>query len=102
VRYVRPPRAATDDNTRQYAAELGMTVVPWNVDAQDWRRPGAQAIANPLLSHAKPGVIALMHDSGGDRSQTIKALRTALPQLQEQGRVLRNVFLPRIARCTPA
>ena len=26
-----------------------------------------------------------MHDGGGDRSQTVEALRTALPQLVEQG-----------------
>jgi peptidoglycan/xylan/chitin deacetylase (PgdA/CDA1 family) len=94
VRYVRPPYGATDDNTRQYAAELGMAVVLWNVDTQDWRRPGTQAIANHLLSHAKPGAIILMHDGGGDRSQTIAALKTVLPQLQEQGYVFRNIFLP--------
>jgi peptidoglycan/xylan/chitin deacetylase (PgdA/CDA1 family) len=94
VRYVRPPYGATDDNTRQYAAELGMAIVLWNVDTQDWRRPGVQAIANHLLSHAKPGVIILMHDGGGDRSQTIEALKTALPQLREQGYVFHNIFLP--------
>ena len=94
VRYVRPPYGATDDNTRQYAAELGMAVVLWTVDTQDWRRPGTQAIANHLLSHAKPGAIILMHDGGGDRSQTIAALKTALPQLQEQGYVFRNLYLP--------
>ena len=94
VRYVRPPYGATDDNTRQYAAELGMAVVLWTVDTQDWRRPGTQAVANHLLSHAKPGAIILMHDGGGDRSQTIAALRTTLPQLQEQGYVFRNLYLP--------
>jgi peptidoglycan/xylan/chitin deacetylase (PgdA/CDA1 family) len=94
VRYVRPPYGATDANTRQYAAELGMTIVLWNVDTQDWRRPGAEAIAQHLLSHAAPGLIVLMHDGGGDRSQTIAALKTALPQLQDQGYVFRNIFLP--------
>ena len=94
VRYVRPPYGATDDNTRQYAAELGMAVVLWTVDTQDWRRPGTQAIVNHLLSHAKPGAIILMHDGGGDRSQTLAALKTALPQLVEQGYVFRNLYLP--------
>jgi peptidoglycan/xylan/chitin deacetylase (PgdA/CDA1 family) len=94
VRYVRPPYGATDANTRQFAAELGMTIVLWNVDTQDWRRPGAEAISRHLLSHAGPGLIVLMHDGGGDRSQTIAALKTALPQLQQQGYVFRNIFLP--------
>ncbi len=60
-------------------AEIG-----WNVDTQDWSRPGANAIAQSILS-AKPGDVVLMHDGGGDRSQTVEALRIALPQLIERG-----------------
>ena len=33
----------------------------------------------------KPGDVVLMHDGGGDRSQTIEALKIALPQLVEEG-----------------
>jgi peptidoglycan/xylan/chitin deacetylase (PgdA/CDA1 family) len=71
-----------------------MTIVLWNVDTQDWRRPGVDAISQHLLSHAEPGRIVLMHDGGGDRSQTIAALKVALPKLQEQGYAFRNIFLP--------
>ena len=60
-------------------AEIG-----WNVDTQDWARPGADAIAAAILS-AEPGDVILMHDGGGDRSQTVAALRIALPQLVERG-----------------
>ncbi|MCI2241605.1 polysaccharide deacetylase family protein [Adlercreutzia faecimuris] len=60
-------------------AEIG-----WNIDTEDWRRPGAQAIAD-RIKQAKPGSIILMHDGGGDRSQTVEALRQALPYLREQG-----------------
>lgn len=60
-------------------AEIG-----WNIDTEDWRRPGAQAIAD-RIKQAKPGSIILMHDGGGDRSQTVEALRQALPYLKEQG-----------------
>ena len=46
--------------------------IGWNVDTEDsWRRPGADAIAERLLS-VKPGDVVLMHDGGGDRSQTIE------------------------------
>ena len=60
-------------------AEIG-----WDVDTKDWSRPGAEAIEQALLS-AKPGDVVLMHDGGGDRSQTVEALRSALPKLVAQG-----------------
>ena len=47
-------------------------------------RPGAGAIANQI-EDAWPGAIILMHDGGGDRSQTIEALKIALPQLRAEG-----------------
>ena len=61
------------------ASEIG-----WNIDTQDWQRPGVEAIKEQILS-AKPGDIILMHDGGGDRTQTIEALAEALPILKEQG-----------------
>ncbi len=61
------------------SAEIG-----WDLDTEDWSRPGAEAIANVILS-VKPGQVILMHDGGGDRTQTVEALRSALPQLIAQG-----------------
>ncbi len=60
-------------------AEIG-----WNVDTTDWKRPGADVIAQRIQS-ASPGNIILMHDGGGDRSQTVAGLKQALPKLKEQG-----------------
>lgn len=94
VRYLRPPYGATDVNTFQYAAQEGFAIVLWNIDPQDWRRPGADVIANHVLEHVYPGAIILSHDGGGDRTQTIDAYRTILPALQEQGYVFRTIFLP--------
>lgn len=61
------------------SAEIG-----WNIDTVDWQKPGADYIVQQILA-AEPGSIVLMHDGGGDRSQTVQALRQALPQLKEQG-----------------
>ena len=58
--------------------------VGWNVDTEDWRRPGVDAIVERIES-AQPGDVILMHDGGGDRSQTVEALRQALPVLKEKG-----------------
>ena len=60
-------------------AEIG-----WNIDTTDWKKPGASVIAQRIES-AKPGNIILMHDGGGDRSQTIEGLREALPKLKAEG-----------------
>lgn len=63
----------------QVKAEIG-----WDVDTLDWSRPGVDAIVQRILS-VQPGQIVLMHDGGGERNQTVEALRIALPQLREQG-----------------
>ncbi len=60
-------------------AEIG-----WDVDTEDWAKPGSDAIAARILS-VQPGQVILMHDGGGDREQTVAALRQALPQLIAQG-----------------
>jgi peptidoglycan/xylan/chitin deacetylase (PgdA/CDA1 family) len=85
TRCLRPPYGAMDAYTRTYAAELGYTVALWNVDTEDWRRPGAEAIAEEALENARPGAIVLMHDGGGDREQTVAALRIILETLSSQG-----------------
>ena len=60
-------------------AEIG-----WDVDTEDWSKPGVDAIASRILS-VEPGEVILMHDGGGDRDQTVAALRQALPTLIERG-----------------
>lgn len=60
-------------------AEIG-----WDLDTEDWRKPGADAIAQVIKS-ATSGDVVLMHDGGGDRSQTVEALKIALPQLKSEG-----------------
>lgn len=58
--------------------------IGWNIDTQDWTLPGADAIYEQMIS-AQPGDIILCHDGGGDRSQTVEALRRALPYLKSKG-----------------
>ena len=58
--------------------------IGWDIDTTDWKKPGVSRIA-AALSQATPGDIILMHDGGGDRSQTVEALRIALPMLKQEG-----------------
>ena len=93
VRYLRPPYGATDGDTRQYAANLGYAVVMWDIDPQDWRQPGADILANHIISSVYPGAIVLSHDGGGERSQTVEAYRKVLAELSSQGYAFRNIFV---------
>jgi peptidoglycan/xylan/chitin deacetylase (PgdA/CDA1 family) len=94
VRYLRPPYGALDASSRQYAADAGYAVVLWDIDPQDWRRPGAKVLADHVVREAYPWAIVLMHDGGGDRAQSVAALETILRQLSQQGYVFRNVYVP--------
>lgn len=54
------------------------------MDPQDWRRPGAGAIAAVLRSATTAGAIVLLHDGGGDRRGTVVALRRVLPDFADR------------------
>ncbi|MFN8464199.1 MAG: polysaccharide deacetylase family protein [Caldilineaceae bacterium] len=82
---LRPPYGATSKFVRAEASELGYTLVTWTIDPRDWSRPGAAAIAQRVISHAFPGGVVVMHDGGGDRTQTVAALETILTELGAQG-----------------
>ena len=64
----------------------GYIFVGANIDPLDWARPGAQVIAARMLEQAeRGGRVVLLHDGGGDRSQTVAALRIAVPELRRRG-----------------
>lgn len=71
--------SVASDLSSQINAEIG-----WNIDTGDWQKPGTDVIAQRIES-AGPGEIILMHDGGGDRSETVAALKQALPKLKEEG-----------------
>ena len=51
-------------------------------DSEDWQRPGVDRIVANATPHGTDGQILLMHDAGGDRSQTVAALDRLLPAAQ--------------------
>jgi cellulose synthase/poly-beta-1,6-N-acetylglucosamine synthase-like glycosyltransferase len=68
------------------AGAHGYLVVLTNRDSQDWQRPGvAKIVADVLPASGTPGLLVMMHDSGGDRSQTVAALDRLIPLLKARG-----------------
>jgi peptidoglycan/xylan/chitin deacetylase (PgdA/CDA1 family) len=65
-------------------ASYGLEPLDWNVDPRDWARPGTKKSAKRML-RARPGEIVLCHDGGGDRIETVRALRKVLPTWQRKG-----------------
>jgi len=82
---MRPPYGASSGALVSLVKAQKMTTVLWDVDPTDWARPGAGTIASRVLSQVRPGSIILMHDGGGDRSQSVAATATILPTLKRRG-----------------
>jgi cellulose synthase/poly-beta-1,6-N-acetylglucosamine synthase-like glycosyltransferase/peptidoglycan/xylan/chitin deacetylase (PgdA/CDA1 family) len=89
---LRPPYSSENDavtdgewSAIRDAAQHGYLTVLTTKDAEDWRRPGVPAIERNLTPTGTAGQILLMHDGGGDRSQTVAALDAALSTLSTSG-----------------
>jgi peptidoglycan/xylan/chitin deacetylase (PgdA/CDA1 family) len=76
-----------------------MLMVLWTVDTEDWRLPGSDSIINTVVGGAKPGVIFLMHDAGGNRAETIAALPKIITDLRARGYKL--VTVPKLILDNP-
>lgn len=83
--YYRAPGGAFTPYSRHLAASRGMRPLGWNVDSKDFERPGVDAMVATVKSEISNGPTVLFHDAGGDRSQTLAALREVLPWLKQQG-----------------
>ncbi len=81
----RPPGGSFDSRVVSDARGLGMATVIWDVDPQDWSTPGAGAIYSRVVGATRPGSIVLMHDGGGNRSQTVAALPRIIHTLRGRG-----------------
>ena len=81
----RAPYGAWSPAVLQQCAQTGMTPLAWSVDPRDWSRPGVPSIVGNIMRNTKSGSIILEHDGGGNRSQTVAALKIVLPRLLAEG-----------------
>lgn len=85
--YTSRPSGVTDAEftALKEAGSSGYLVVLTDLDTKDWSRPGVEAIVASATPADGAGAVVMMHDSGGDRSQTVAALDILLPRLKAQG-----------------
>ncbi|HEY2282240.1 MAG TPA: polysaccharide deacetylase family protein [Solirubrobacteraceae bacterium] len=93
-RLFRPPYGSFNATTFKLLHRLRLLMVLWSTDTEDYRLPGVGAIVQSALAGAHPGAIILMHDGGGDRSETIAALPAIVAGLHRKG--LHPVTIPRL------
>ena len=67
------------------AQELGYLTVMESIDPEDWETPGADVILQRVKQQRRNGSIILLHDAGGDRSQTVEALPKIIDYLRARG-----------------
>ena len=98
-RLFRPPAGSFDRDTLDLLKRRRMLMVLWSTDTEDYTDPGANVIAERALAGAHPGAIILLHDAGGDRSQTVAALPQIIRGLRK--RHLRPVTVPKLVLDDP-
>lgn len=88
----RPPYVANADPSSGdkltpmiQAQKLGYTMVGELIDSNDWKGLSTDEIVNRVLDQLPEGNVILLHDSGGDRSNTVKALPILIKELKEHG-----------------
>ena len=90
----RPPYAVdaepeTPDQVRpiERASREGYLTVGMQIDPDDWMRPGVDEIVRRTVEGAErgDGNVILLHDAGGDRSETVQALPRIITALREHG-----------------
>ncbi|MEU7862199.1 bifunctional polysaccharide deacetylase/glycosyltransferase family 2 protein [Nonomuraea sp. NPDC049141] len=89
---VRPPYSATPEaitgpqwESMKALAADGYLVTLADLDTKDWSRPGTRKIVTSSLPAGGRGAIVMMHDSGGDRRQTVEAVDLVLKELTGKG-----------------
>lgn len=83
--WYRPAGGSVSPLVYARAQALGLKLILWSLDTHDYSKPGAQVIADRVIGNAKNGSVVLMHDGGGDRSQTIAALPIIIKALHARG-----------------
>jgi peptidoglycan/xylan/chitin deacetylase (PgdA/CDA1 family) len=81
----RAPYGAWSRAALEYCASEKLTPLDWSVDPRDWAMPGVREIVSNIMANTRTGSIILEHDGGGNRSETVAALKIVIPRLLDEG-----------------
>ncbi|WP_445250038.1 polysaccharide deacetylase family protein [Microcoleus sp. OTE_8_concoct_300] len=86
----RPPGGILNNGLAAYAQKKNYAVVMWSADSFDWRTL-TESLMDNVMRQAKSGGIVLMHDGGGNRARTVKALPDIIARLRKEGYIFVTV-----------
>lgn len=81
----RPPGGFLHNGLADYAKNQKYTIMMWSDESGDTQKAKPGTLAKNVIKGAKPGAIVLMHDGGGNRSRSVKALPQIITALKSQG-----------------
>lgn len=81
----RPPGGIMHNGVAAYARNSKYAVIMWSSDSLDYSVPSVPKLVNNVFRNAAPGGIVLLHDGGGNRSQTVQALPVIINKFRQQG-----------------
>ncbi|HEX2318468.1 MAG TPA: bifunctional polysaccharide deacetylase/glycosyltransferase family 2 protein [Streptosporangiaceae bacterium] len=85
--YSSGPDALTRTDWLAYsrAARFGYLVVLASTDTKDWAKPSVKRIVTNAMPRGDDGAIIMLHDSGGNRRETVRALPRIIDKLRSRG-----------------
>jgi peptidoglycan-N-acetylglucosamine deacetylase len=81
----RPPGGVLGNGPAAYARSKKYSVIMWSADSHDYKRPPTPRLLSNVMRDSKPGGVVLMHDGGGIRDSTVKALPAMIEKFRKSG-----------------
>lgn len=82
VMLVRPPGGHSGKKVKMAVGGMGLGIITWDVDSEDWKYPDKEIITKNVFKKVKDGSVILMHDR---HQPTADALELIIPRLIEEG-----------------
>lgn len=79
---LRPPYGNVDSDVKAVAGSLGLIVINWSIDTEDWKSRNAKSVYKEIMENACSGAIVLCHDL---YESTATAIEYAIPALEKEG-----------------
>ena len=81
-RLFRPPGGLTGGAVKPTAADMGLSIILWSVDPEDWACHNSETVAQRILHAVRDGDIILLHDLS---DTSVQAAMTVIDTLEAQG-----------------